>query len=1056
MDEAGLPGLLAGYGSEGNDNLGANEASDAELDAQVAQFAVALSREGLLPPEEVPAALLARVPTAVEKPEGALDEEACRVAVEAQTLSALLSIFATRGPGLDWAFARLVLVQALQESAAQLETALQRADKRLKHMARWKELRQQAVEEEAARTDAGAVEAARARQAEEWRLAQLHSGAADANPNFAAILDPASGQLDGLTSRQPLFGHGPDHVQVSIEPALDFDEEIEQLREGVGRLKQVSNAIQEENRLTQQVMEGLALRHTSKRLKKALRQSKSNHVLYVFLFAFACLMAVFFFNKLYKFIRWILIASHGISQTTVIFLIKGGVWKNTEDEILKAAVMKYGLNQWARISSLLTRKSAKQCKARWYEWLDPAIVKTEWTREEDEKLLHLAKLMPTQWRTIAPIVGRTPAQCLERYEKLLDMAAGKETYEASDDPRRLRPGEIDPNPESKPARPDPIDMDEDEKEMLSEARARLANTKGKKAKRKARERQLEEARRLATLQKKRELKAAGIEVRERFRRGGAIDYGTEVPFERRPAAGFYDTRDEAGRTAEMREEFRPVTVDELEGRKRKDIERELIKQDARAGPAKRGRLMLPAPAVSDAELEELARGGAAVEEELRASGSAATRGLLGDYATPSRVLRDAAQLAALMTSATPLLGGENPSLEGSDFGGATPAQAAATPAVAGVGATPLRPGATPPRAGLAAPTPVRDALGLNTEIDRAEGKRAEAARLALRRNDLHAGLAQLPAPRNEYAVVVPDLAPEDAAAEAARRARRAAPPRLRRTPPTRPHARAREAVEREAAELRRASRVVQRGLPRPPVVSAVGVEEANGDLQADVRRQAETLVAAELGAMLRHEARRFPLDASSSSSGASKSKKRKSTATQSEPEPDATLQVLDPDSLAAAAALLDAEARNVRAAMGHNDDDADAAALAIEAATDDIVFLPSSTSAEHEVAGRAMAREAARAEKLRGRAEVLTRGLEAREGKLVAEARELAQKLAATSVALACFRELLANEERAAPERLERAATLVREQEALETELQARYRAAGDALAERRRGVTAS
>ncbi len=65
------------------------------------------------------------------------------------------------------------------------------------------------------------------------------------------------------------------------------------------------------------------------------------------------------------------------------------------------------------------RKSAKQCKARWYEWLDPAIKKTEWTREEDEKLLHLAKLMPTQWRTIAPIVGRTPAQCLERYEKLL-------------------------------------------------------------------------------------------------------------------------------------------------------------------------------------------------------------------------------------------------------------------------------------------------------------------------------------------------------------------------------------------------------------------------------------------------------------------------------------------------------------------------------------------------------------------------------------------------------------------------------------------------------------
>lgn len=92
---------------------------------------------------------------------------------------------------------------------------------------------------------------------------------------------------------------------------------------------------------------------------------------------------------------------------------------------------------------------------------------------EDEKLLHLAKLMPTQWRTIAPIVGRTATQCLERYQKLLDDAEAKESEElglggpgdeagpSADDIRRLRPGEIDPDPETKPARPDPIDMDED-------------------------------------------------------------------------------------------------------------------------------------------------------------------------------------------------------------------------------------------------------------------------------------------------------------------------------------------------------------------------------------------------------------------------------------------------------------------------------------------------------------------------------------------------------------------------------------------------------------------
>ncbi|KAI3959211.1 hypothetical protein MKW92_048808 [Papaver armeniacum] len=172
-------------------------------------------------------------------------------------------------------------------------------------------------------------------------------------------------------------------------------------------------------------------------------------------------------------------------------MINGGVWQNTEDEILKGAVIKYGKNQWDRISSLLVRKSAKQCKARWYKWLDSSIRKVEWTREEeDEKLLHLAKLMPTEWRTIAPTVGRTPSQCLERYEKLLDAAFVK-------DARKLRPGEIDPNPESKPACPDLVYMDEDEKEMLSEARARFANTRVEKAKRKAREKQLEEARRLS-------------------------------------------------------------------------------------------------------------------------------------------------------------------------------------------------------------------------------------------------------------------------------------------------------------------------------------------------------------------------------------------------------------------------------------------------------------------------------------------------------------------------------------------------------------------------------
>ena len=60
--------------------------------------------------------------------------------------------------------------------------------------------------------------------------------------------------------------------------------------------------------------------------------------------------------------------------------------------------------------------------------------------------------MPTQWRTIAPIVGRTATQCLDRYQKLLDEAESREQREmglmgpdggetqapSADDVRRLR------------------------------------------------------------------------------------------------------------------------------------------------------------------------------------------------------------------------------------------------------------------------------------------------------------------------------------------------------------------------------------------------------------------------------------------------------------------------------------------------------------------------------------------------------------------------------------------------------------------------------------------
>lgn len=461
---------------------------------------------------------------------------------------------------------------------------------------------------------------------------------------------------------------------------------------------------------------------------------------------------------------------------------KGGVWKNSEDEILKAAVMKYGKNQWARIASLLVRKSAKQCKARWFEWLDPSIKKTQWTREEEEKLLHLAKIFPTSWRTIAPMIGRTAAQCLEHYEKLLDQAE-RGTDEAGTDGAgpssaggaagRPRPGDTDAAPEAKPARPDPVDMDEDELEMLSEARARLANTKGKKAKRKAREKQLEAAKRLAQLQKRRELKAAGIEFKKPRKNRKVTDYATEIPFEREPVGGFYDTTEEDNRVAKretdnqlgkLLQKYKGKTEEEKEeearkkdSEKRKRLEKvnlpvalglEKNVTGPRSPPLKKSRLSLPAPQVSDFELEKIAKAGASA---LHESGGAQHRSRDGNggfvnsiASTPQSSAetwaavrkRHLETIMNLKSAQTPLRGGENTPLPQLGLDG----------------------GVTPMRSALPTPNPLATPLSTTHDSHSASNAvqiaRARKEKLKMLQETVRQGLQRLPEPENEYQIEV--------------------------------------------------------------------------------------------------------------------------------------------------------------------------------------------------------------------------------------------------------------------------------------------------------------
>lgn len=276
--------------------------------------------------------------------------------------------------------------------------------------------------------------------------------------------------------------------------------------------------------------------------------------------------------------------------------------------------------------------------------------------------------------------------------------------------------------------------------MLSEARARLANTQGKKAKRKAREKQLEEARRLAALQKRRELRAAGIEVSTRRKKKRGVDYNAEIPFEKRPAIGFYDTSTEVidpmapdfsklrqqqldgERGSEVEERERRKDKQKLKQRKENDIPLAMLQNQEPA--KKRSKLVLPEPQISDQELQQVVKLGRASEvarEVALESGVETTDTLLSDYsvaptaaATPrtpapqtDRVLQEAQNMMALTHVDTPLKGGLNTPLHNSDFSGVMPQnQVVATPNT--VLATPFRSarsdgGATPGSVGFMTP-----------------------------------------------------------------------------------------------------------------------------------------------------------------------------------------------------------------------------------------------------------------------------------------------------------------------------------------------------------------
>ncbi|RAL38361.1 hypothetical protein DM860_002339 [Cuscuta australis] len=89
--------------------------------------------------------------------------------------------------------------------------------------------------------------------------------------------------------------------------------------------------------------------------------------------------------------------------------LKRGPWTPDEDRILVSYIHSHGHSNWRALPKLAgLLRCGKSCRLRWTNYLRPDIKRGNFTKEEEDNIIHLHQILGNRWSAIAAkLPGRT-------------------------------------------------------------------------------------------------------------------------------------------------------------------------------------------------------------------------------------------------------------------------------------------------------------------------------------------------------------------------------------------------------------------------------------------------------------------------------------------------------------------------------------------------------------------------------------------------------------------------------------------------------------------------